>query len=110
VEPSSHLEQIVGRLLRVGKDESADTLSVGNAMEISCLNVGRTSRLPRLENQRPDLPRRAKLLFEPFVNVTLNPVQLERNQTASFGPDLQALLGVVRKIVFETLPYRPLRL
>ena len=48
-------------------------------------------------------PVRAALRLQPFVQMLLHAVERERRDGAGLGPDGQAPLGIVRKLVLKPL-------
>ena len=88
-----HFEQILRRLIlmRENKDTQAD-IAAGTMIETGT-DIGRTSLLAAFEDQGPHLASRGPLRFKSLVDIGLGPIEDQRLDRASLGPDLEVLRG-----------------
>ena len=76
------LEQVLGRLLFMRENEHALAPVAARPVIETARDIGRTSLLPPLENQRADFADVRVLCLKLFVNETLRTVQHKwRNRT-----------------------------
>src|SRR3546814_7202512 len=103
VESLRHGEEICRRLVAVREDEGAQALAVRHLPIKARADVGRDSRLPRLQDQRAHAARRRLLRLQALMDVALHQVQPQWLDFSSLAPDLQAVLRVMRQIVLQAL-------
>jgi hypothetical protein len=105
VIPVGQLEQVVAGLLFVRQDEGTHALAVGDAPVKASLDVGGTSLLPALEDDRAHAAGGCALLLDLRVNQQLGLVHHERYDCPLLRPDLQAAWRVVQEVVPQAPPY-----
>ena len=86
-----HFEQILCRLILMRENEDTQADVAAGTMIEAGTDIGRTSLLAPLENQCPHFASRGPLRFKSLVDIGLGPIEDQRLDRASLGPDLEVL-------------------